>query len=177
MSNTTISPTVAAAALAGVAGAMGLGVAPVGGAAALPGVAPTATAVSPVIPRGGLPVSWAGLGAGAVGAAAPGGWRQARLTVAGSFGTGASLVLQGSNDQITWTNLAGINDPVAPQPRAALYSGGTFGPPSVYAPGNGLIVISNSDASPFTYLRPVVQGGDASTLLAIAGNLNPAGCV
>jgi hypothetical protein len=173
MSNTGITPTVGAAALAGVAAVLGLGISPLGAAVKAAGVAPVVAGGAGV---GVGAVAWS-LGAGAVGAATPAGWRQARLTVSGVLGTGASVIVQGSNDGISWTNLAGLADLVLPQPRAALYSAGVFDGPAAYAPGGGVLVLSNSDLSPFTYLRPTVQGGDGSTAVSITGNLNPGGAV
>jgi hypothetical protein len=176
MSDTPIAPSVGAAALAGVAAAMGLAISSPQGAAGMTGVAPSLTAVGAQASLGGLPVSWTNLGAGAVGAATPlMQWQQARFQISGQLGQSyGNLIIQGSRDNVTWTNLVGVNDPVAPGYR--LYGG--FGGLRIHAPGNGLIVLGVTDSMDrFKYLRPVVQGGDGVTLVSISGNISTVGCV
>jgi len=174
VSNTTITPSVGALALAGVAATMGLALAPLGAVATLTGRAPTVAGGAAVGPGA---VAWSGLGQNAIGAATRGGWRQARLTATGSLGTGGALVIQASNDNVTWINVAALADLVLPQPAAALYSGGVYDGPSISAPGNGVLVLSNGDVAPIAFLRPAIVGGDGSTAVSITGNLNPNGCV
>jgi hypothetical protein len=173
LSNTTITPSIGAATLAGVAAAMALGLTPGQGRAAVTGNAPTPTAVNPVMPGEGLPVSWTGLGQGAAGNSAPiRAWRQAKFTVSGTFNSYANLVVQGSPDGINWTNLAIVGDPVAPGCGCAAPG------VQVYAPGNGVIVLSALDMGwAYPYLRPYVLNGDNTTSLNVVGNLAREGAV
>ena len=176
MSNTTLTPTVAAAALAGVAGAMGLGVAPVGGAAALPGVAPTATSVTPVIPRGGLPVSWSALGQGAAGSSiGPISWSQVRLKApTGTYGSGGNLLVQGSPDGSTWTTLAATNGSVIADVTQVTTNRALAAGVVANALPDGSLVVALADpglSAAYRYLRVAVAGGDGSTSLSVAGNV------
>jgi hypothetical protein len=175
MSNTTITPTAGAAALAGVAAALltPLLLVPGQGQLAVAGVAPTATSVSPAVPPDGLPVSWRSLGQGAAGAASPlRAWRQAKLIVSGTFNSYANLVIQGSPDGVTWTNLAMVGDAVSPG------CGCSAPGVQVYAPGGGVIFLSALDQGwQWPYLRPAVANGDNTTAITITGNLSRSGCV
>jgi hypothetical protein len=167
MSDTGIAPPVAGLALSGIAAIRGFGLSPLGAAVKAAGVVPTSSggAASPT-------VAWAGLAAGAVGAAyGPLGWVGARFTVTGSFGTNGALVLQGANSPSgPWVNLAAVTDPVLPG--SALFNDGGL---QVVALPNGVLVLGVTMTS-FAYLRPVVQNGDAGTALSVSGNLSPTGC-
>jgi hypothetical protein len=174
MSNTAISPGAGAISSAGIAASMALGITPLQGVLAGAGKAPSLTAANVVNPAAGLPLSWSGLGQGAVGATVgPYGWQQVRVSVSGTLGSYGQLVFYGSSDAVNWVGLGGVNDLVLPG--FSLPSSGPFGGPFIDAPGNGLIVISANDVGRFAYLRPVVLGGDGSTNLNIQGTLNPGG--
>lgn len=168
MSDTPISPGPGSSSLAGVAPLRGFGIAPFGAAVKAAGVAPTVSggAASPT-------VSWPSLAAGAVGAVfGPLPWLGARFTVTGTFGTGGALVLQGSNAPTgPWVNLAAVNDPVLPG--AGLIADAGL---QVVALPNGVLVLGVT-MTQFLFVRPIVQGGDASTALAVSGNLSTQGCV
>jgi len=176
MSNTTITPTVGAATLAGVAATLGLAVAPVGAAATIAGVAPTLTDAN--VAPAGFPSSWSGLGAGAVGGAVgPLPWQQIRVQVAGTFGSGAALVVQGSADGVNWTNLAavgGANSPGSALPTA--FANSPYGGVTV-SPLAGGVVLSAREDRRFPFLRPAVVGGDGSTSLNLTGGVSTTGCV
>lgn len=175
MSNTSISPSVGAVTAAGVALAMGLGIAPVQAEAAIGGLAATATAVSPAAPAfGGLPLSWSALGANAAGASVgPFALRQARLTASGVFGSFGAVLIQGSADGVTWASLAAMSDAVSPG--AAL--GASPGVKVTPIAGGVVVSVTDSSASELRYLRPLVQGGDAQTALNVLGNLSTTGAV
>jgi hypothetical protein len=146
------------------------------GGFALTGRAPALTATNAVASLGGLPVSWTALAAGAVGAATPRmQWMQARFVVTGQFGNYGSLVIDGSPDNVNWTPLAGLNDPLLPG--YGLNSG--YGGLKIFTPGNGLVILAITDpnTAPLRFLRPRVVSGDGLTLLAVAGNINPVGAV
>jgi len=93
MSNTTLTPTVGAVALAGVAALFSpLTIQP--------------TSNGPEVQGRQQTFTWSGLSAGSVGAATPNlSWRRASFQVSGVFGSGGTLQLQGSNDGSTWNNL------------------------------------------------------------------------
>jgi len=94
-------------------------------------------------------VTWAGLTNGATGAAQPYlAWTQASFQVSGTFGSGGSIKLQGSNDGSNWFDLS-------PTP---LTSAGFFG---------GL----GANEKPL-YVRPNVTAGDATTSLTVVAWFN-----
>lgn len=168
MSDTPLSPSVGATTLVGVAVTRGFGIAPIGAAVKAAGVAPTSSggAASPT-------VAWPSLAAGAVGAVfGPLAWVGARFTVSGSFGTGGALVVQGANNTAgPWAPLAEVSDPVLPG--SGLIADGGL---QVVCLSNGVIVLG-ATMTQFVYVRPVVQGGDAGTALAVSANLSTQGCV
>jgi hypothetical protein len=173
MSDTPISPSPGSSSFSGVAARMALGLTPGQGQSALAGVAPTPTAVNPVLPPDGLPVSWSKLGQGAAGAAAPlRAWRQAKFTVSGTFNSYANLAIQGSPDGVNWTNLAIVGDAVSPGVGC-----GASGV-QVYAPGGGVLVLSALDRGwQWPNLRPQVLNGDSTTSLNVVGNVSRTGAV
>ena len=173
--NTTLTPTVASLAFAGVAGALGLAISPVGGASALAGVAPTLTAASTAPSRDGRPLSWSGLGQGANGASVgPFPWTAARFAASGVFGGNASLLVQTSPDGVNWNSVAAI--PSAGGAGVALpsASGGSWGGVRIESFPGGVLVSATPDAPP-AYLRVAVAGGDGSTSIAVTGTLSVAG--
>lgn len=115
MSNTSITPTVAALTATGVALAMGLAIAPFQAGGTIAGNSATATAVSPTMPAfGGRPLSSLALGAGVTGAACgPTPFSQVRLTASGVFGAYGAALIQASLDGINWITLAGMTDAVS----------------------------------------------------------------
>jgi hypothetical protein len=183
MANTTITPTIGANTLAGVAGAMGLALAPAQAIATATGVAPSLTAANTLNPGTGLPVSWSGLAAGAAGAATPPmAWRQAKFQVSGVFGAAGSLLIQGSPDGINWTALAGVSGPASADVTQATVNRaltGGNGLQVIQLPGTTTVVISITDwiGPGFPFLRAAVQGGDGTTSLSVTGNVSTTGCV
>jgi hypothetical protein len=163
MSDTPISPGVGAATLAGVAASIGLLIAPFGAALGLSGAAPT------VVGGTAAPsASWT-LGAGSIGAATPAlSWRQARIAIAGVFGALASLLIQGSVDGQTWSTLCATADGVR------FTASGALGATKVL-PVTGGVVLATDWSGGFRYLRPVLQGGDASSSLSVTANISPTG--
>src|SRR5580692_10053400 len=100
MSNTTITPTIGAATLSGVALAMGLGIAPgmptlnfTGNSSAM---SPTTAQQASTDSGTSLTVSWLGLQNGFVGTATtPRIYSQTSIQVSGTFGSGGSVSIQG----------------------------------------------------------------------------------
>lgn len=174
MSNTTISPSVAGLTAAGVALAMGLAIAPVQSEAAIAGIGATTTAASSAAPAfNGMPVSWALKAGGAGPAVGPLAFRQVRLTASGTWGSFGSALIQVSPDNVNWTTLAAISDPVSP--------GAVVGeaPGLCVTPIAGGVVVSVTDATAnsIRYLRPVAQNGDAQTAINVTGNVSITGAV
>lgn len=169
-----IVPSAAPVALTGAAGTMGLAIG-VGGGATLSGIAATVAAVSPIAPAfGGMPLSWSALGAAAAGAAVgPLPFSQARITVSGTFGLRGAALIEASPDNVNWTILAGMTDSVSP--------GAVLGeaPGLRVTPIGGGVVVSVTDptANSLRYLRPVVQNGDGATSLNVTGNVSTTGSV
>lgn len=174
MSNTTITPSAAAATAAGVALAMGLALAPSQAEASASGVAPTATAVSPVAPPfNGQPLSWS-LKAGAAGTAVgPVPFRQARLTASGVFGSLGGVLVQVSADNVNWVTVAGMSDAVSP----GAVLGGAPGLQVTPIAGGVVVSVTDPTANSFRYVRTTVQGGDGATAINVAGNLSTNGAV
>lgn len=108
---TVITPTVGSATLAGVASAITkptvTGMTPTVGSMTFAGVASTlAQAIGSVTSAdGGLSV-WGGIANGQVGTFAPFRSGKVSLQVIGTFGSGGSIKLQGSNDLINWNDLS-----------------------------------------------------------------------
>jgi hypothetical protein len=173
MSNTAISPGAGAISSAGIAASMALGITPIGAALSARGVAPTATSVSPVLPRGGLPADWNALAAGAASSAVgPLGWSQARFTALASsvFGVGGAAQIQVSYDNATWLSVAAITDSVAAGVALPGASFGAFGGVAVSPVAGGVVLSATADQPP-PYLRCLIAGGDGSTSIGIAGNV------
>lgn len=154
MSNTGIAPLVSSALLSGNPLALANGFAPVNA------------------------MAWSGLAQGAVGASTPiARFKQAKFTVSGTFGAYGALVLQASPDSVNWTNIAEVNDPVLAG--SQLGSGGTQGGFKALTFANGVIVLAVTESSMdgFSYLRPIVTGGDGTTSLNVAGQISTAGAI
>jgi hypothetical protein len=175
MSNTTLTPTVAALAATGAALATGLAVAPAQAEAAVNGILPTATAVSPVAPPfNGQPLSWSALKASGAGAAVgPLAFRQARLTAAGTFGSNGSALIQVSADNVNWSTVAAMTDAISP----GAVLGAAPGMQAAPIPGGVVLSVTDASANPYRYLRPAVQGGDPATSIAVTGALSATGAV
>lgn len=110
---TVITPSVGAATLAGVASTISkptvTGMTPSAGATTLAGVASTVSQQIGVVAtldglEQGLAV-WTGIGNGQVGTLVPFRSGKVSLQVTGTFGSGGSIKLQGSNDLINWWDL------------------------------------------------------------------------
>jgi hypothetical protein len=151
MANTTIVPSIAALALAGLP---------------LATASPTANQTS---------MAWT-LTQGGLGAPTPlQSWMQAQFQVSGTLGLYGNLQIQGSNDGLNWTTLCGVNDLVLPG-YAVPYAGGQGGL-KILPLGNGAIVLSSGPTDRFSYLRPVVSGGDVNTNLTVTGQVSTSGAV
>lgn len=135
MADTPITPTVGAAALAGVASTV----------AQFAG-----TTVATLVQGESAVVTWplvkfAASGAPNIGLPNPTlRYRNAAFSVNGTFGTGGSVKLQGSNDGATWNDLS----------PAALTSAGFF------TTLNGVLP---------RFIRPNCTAGDATTALSVVG--------
>jgi len=175
MSNTTISPTVGAAAVAG---------------------GPAATILAGV-----MLAAWQALAENASGAPiqSPSGVRQAKFTASGTFGAGGVVAIEGSPDGINWTELGIISSASAPAVGAASNAAMKAGPPkavptgtatinsvsgvtvpSVPAVPNDSLVISVTDGTsgpPVQFFQPVIQGGDGTTSLSVTAQVSSVGAI
>ena len=145
-----ITPTVGSITLAGVASTVAkptvTAMTPTVGAVTFAGVASTlAQAIGQVMSAdGGLSV-WTGIGNGQVGTYAPFRSNKVSLQVTGTFGSGGSIKLQGSNDLVNWNDLS----------PAALTSAGFF-------------AALGANEKPRA-IRPNCTAGDATTALNVVG--------
>lgn len=137
MANTTITPTIGAVALAGVAGSTAnLG----------------ALSVSGVDPSGQLftyskmPTTTPGFSVPPIGQPNPGwrGFQSVLMQASGTFGSGGSVQLEGSNDGVNWVKLS----------PAALTSA-------------GMTTTLGAEERP-RYIRPNVTAGDGTTSLTVS---------
>lgn len=175
MSNTTISPSVGAAAVAG---------------------GPAATTVAGILAAG-----WSGLAQNASGAPiqCPPGVRQAKFSVSGTFGSGGVVAIEGSPDGVNWTELGITSSASAPAAGAASNAALKAGPPkalptltatingvagvtlpSVPAVPNDSLIVSVTDGTsgpPVQFFQPVVQGGDGTTSLAVTAQVSSVGAI
>jgi hypothetical protein len=151
VSNVTITPSAATSTIAGVALSMGLALAPGGASLALN---PSSPPVSPVSPQAAttdsgesLTATWSGLQNGFIGAPTPARLsKAAAIQVTGTFGSGGSIKVEGSNDSLNWATVSS----------AALTSAGFF---------------ATLNTLP-RYLRPNVTAGDSTTSLAVTALLS-----
>jgi hypothetical protein len=175
MSNTTITPTVGAAAVAG-------------------NIAATVLA-------GILTAAWSGLAENASGAPiqSPGNVMQAKFTASGTFGAGGVVAIEGSPDGVNWTELGTISAANVPAVGAVANAAVKAGPPnavptgtatinsvsgvtvpSVPAVPNDSLIVSVTDGTsgaPIRYFQPVVQGGDGTTSLAVTAQVSSVGAI
>lgn len=149
---TVIAPPVGAAALAGAAPTVtqrtSTVMTPTVGALALAGVASTVAqhigSVAQQEGPGQWTVTWSGIGVQPGRAAPPApGYETVFAQVTGTFGTGGSIQLEGSNDRVNWVKLS----------PAALTSAGFFA------------ALGTNERPKF--VRPNVTGGDATTSLNV----------
>jgi hypothetical protein len=151
VSNTTISPSAGSASLAGAALFMGLALAPGGASLALN---PSSPPISPVSPQaastdagGSLTATWTGLQNGFIGAPTPARLsKAAAIQVTGTFGSGGSIKIQGSNDAVNWADVSA-------------------------SPLTGAGFFAALNALP-RYLRPSCTAGDSTTLLNVTAILS-----
>jgi hypothetical protein len=151
--STAIAPTVGAVALAGVAPTFAkptvTAMVPTVGALALAGVASTvAQASGAVTSFDGLEqglVTWSGIGNGQLGTGVPFRSGKVSLQVSGTFGSGGSIKLQGSNDLVNWADLT----------PTALTSAGFF-------------AALGANEKPRA-IRPNCTAGDTTTALTVVG--------
>lgn len=161
MANTTITPSVGAIALAGVAASESLGsmtIVPNTGQAFFNGPAPTLTNITfglwtvAVLDAMTRLFTWAALantGITSHGQPVPfGSWGGSYFQATGTFGSGGSVQLEGSNDGVTWVKLS----------PAALTGAGAFAPLGA--------------AEKPRYLRPNVTAGDGTTAIVVTGTLS-----
>jgi len=174
LSNTTITPTVGAATLAGVALAMGLGISPPQNLVAVGGVAPTLAGTAGAPAFGGQPLSWSALKAGAAGASASvGAFAQARLLASGAFGSYGAALIQASPDNVNWTTLGAMTDAASP----GVVLAGTPGLRVTPIAGGVVLSVTDPQQNSFRYLRAAVQGGDGETAVNVSGFVSPTGAV
>lgn len=147
---TVITPTVGAVTLAGVASTVAkptvTAMVPTVGATTLAGVASTlAQAVGVVTsPDGGLSV-WTGIANGQLGTGVNFRANKGSFQVSGTFGSGGSIKLQGSNDLVNWADLS----------PTALTSAGFF-------------AALGANEKPRA-IRPSCTAGDTTTALNVTG--------
>lgn len=151
--STAITPTVGAVSLTGVAPTFAkptvTGITPTVGAITLAGVASTvAQAIGAVTSSEGIgqsTVVWSGIANGQSGTFAPSvsGYGKVFVQVTGTFGSGGSIELDGSNDRVNWVKLS----------PTALTSAGFFA--------------ALGAAEKPKYIRPACTAGDATTSLTI----------
>lgn len=150
---TVITPTVGAVTLAGVASTITkptlTSMTPTVGAITMAGVASTVAQASGAVANfDGLEqglVVWSGIGNGQVGTFAPFRSGKVSLQVTGTFGSGGSIKLQGSNDLINWADLS----------PTALTSAGFF-------------AALGANEKPRA-IRPNCTAGDTTTSLTVTG--------
>ena len=154
MANTTITPGAGGLVLAGIAfvGGISLFLQPPVGGLALGGVGSPMVQAGPVplvsidIPFQSATVTWVGLVNGQQGQAQPRlAYQHAEFQVTGTFGTGGSVRLEGSNDGVGWSALT----------PAALVAAGLFA------------ALGATERPKF--IRPNVTAGDATTSLTVIG--------
>lgn len=106
------------------------------------------SSVSPVQSDQGMTLTWSGLANGQTGGAAPAAgtiFRQVQFIASGTFGSGGSVVIEGSNDATNWFALS---------------------PPALTAAGS----FASLGAQEFPrYYRPHVTAGDGTTSISITG--------
>lgn len=95
----------------------------------------------------GVTVTWPAIANGVQGDGVAGPWTTAFFTVSGTFGSGGSVVMQGSNDGVNWFALSA----------AALTSAGSFS--------------ALGAAEHPKFIRPSVTAGDGTTALTVIGFL------
>ena len=175
MSNTTISPTVGAAAVAG---------------------GPAATTLAGI-----MSAAWQALAENASGAPiqSPSGVRQAKFTASGTFGSGGVVAIQGSADGINWSTLGTLSSASAPAAGSASNAAMKAGPPravptltasinsvagvtlpSVPVVPNDSLIVAVTDLTsgpPVQFFQPVVQGGDGTTSLNVSAQVSSVGAI
>lgn len=175
MSNTTISPSVGAAAVAGNI---------------------TATTLAGI-----LSAAWSALAENASGApiAAPGNVSQAKFTASGTFGAGGAVAIQGSSDGINWSTLGSISSASAPAlgpasnpalkarpplavPTTTATINGVAGTtlPGIPSTPNGELIVAVTDGTsgpPTRFFQPVIQGGDGTTSLNVTAQVSSVGAI
>ncbi len=175
MSNTTITPTIGAAAVAGLL---------------------AATSVADILTAG-----WSALAENTTGAPIqpPGGVMQARFSASGTFGAGGAVAIQGSADGLNWSTLGILASASVPALGAASNAALKAGPPKAgpsatatingvtgvtvpsvpVVPNDSLIVAVTDGTSgpPTRYFQPVVQGGDGTTSLSVTAQVSSVGAI
>lgn len=128
-------------------------ISPLAGALTFAGPAPGALQSVGLLPArqpGGVFVTWPGIANGGAGQPLQlGAWNRAYFAASGTFGSGGSVQVEGSNDGATWTKLS----------PAALT-------------GAGLFAALGAVEMPL-YVRPHVTAGDGTTAITVTAWLKP----